>query len=163
MRPQDIVILLKIAAKGKQEWQMKTLANELVISASEVSESLKRSVYAGLIMPNKKTLLKGNLLDFLRFGLKYVFPQRPSAIVKGLPTAHSATPLRSEIISEDIYVWPYSKGEVKGQSIEPLYPTVPQACENDEKLYELLTLTDALRVGRVREQNLAFENLKKLL
>lgn len=163
MRPQDIVILLKIAAKGKQEWQMKTLANELIISASEVSESLKRSVYAGLIMPNKKTLLKGNLLDFLKFGLKYVFPQHPSAIAKGLPTAHSATPLNQDIISEDVYVWPYIKGEIKGQSIEPLYPTVPQACEKDQKLYELLTLTDALRVGKVREQNLAFENLKKLI
>ena len=40
MRPLDVVILLKIASKGKQDWFMKNLAYELEISASEISESI---------------------------------------------------------------------------------------------------------------------------
>lgn len=56
MRPHDIVILLKIAAKGKQKWFMKDLAFELGISGSEISESINRSVYAGLIAGNKNDL-----------------------------------------------------------------------------------------------------------
>ena len=38
MRPQDVVILLKITAKGNNPWLMKDLSSELEISASEVSE-----------------------------------------------------------------------------------------------------------------------------
>ena len=45
MRPQDIVILLKIATYGDNNWYMKDIANDLFISPSEVSESLNRSVY----------------------------------------------------------------------------------------------------------------------
>jgi hypothetical protein len=47
MRPHDIVILLKIAAKDDRDWYMKDLAYELGISASEISESIHRSVIAG--------------------------------------------------------------------------------------------------------------------
>jgi predicted transcriptional regulator len=82
MRPQDIVILLKIAALGDRTWMMKDIAQELFISGSEVSESLNRSVYAGLIAADKQHLMKGALLDFLRYGLKYVFPQHAGAPVR---------------------------------------------------------------------------------
>jgi hypothetical protein len=37
MRPHDIVVLLKIASKGKTSWLMKDLSYELGISASEIS------------------------------------------------------------------------------------------------------------------------------
>ena len=40
----------------------------------------------------------------------------------------------------------------RGQSIEPLYPSVPETVLKDEKLYELLAITDAIRVGRTREK-----------
>jgi hypothetical protein len=43
-------------------------------------------------------------------------------------------------------------GVVRGQAIAPLYRSVPQAASNDPKLYALLSLIDAIRVGRVREQ-----------
>ena len=161
MRPQDIVILLKIAAKGKQKWLMKDLSQELIISASEVSESINRSVIAGLLGANKKRLMKLALLDFLEYGLRYVYPQRPGPLVRGLPTAHSAPPLNNDIVSNEPYVWPYADGTVRGQAIDPLYPNVPKACLKDPAFYELMTLCDSLRVGKAREKNLAIEILKK--
>ena len=161
MRPQDIVILLKIAAKGKQKWYMKDLSIELGISASEISESINRSVIAGLIASNKKRLMKLALLDFLEHGLRYVYPQRPGALVRGLPTAHSAPPLNASIVSNEPYVWPYAQGTVRGQAIEPLYPRVAEACLKDPVFYEYIALCDALRVGRAREKNLAIEILKQ--
>lgn len=163
MRPHDIVILLKIAAKGNQNWLMKNLAIELGISAGEVSESINRSVQAGLLAKDKKTVMKAALLEFLRYGLPYVFPQQPGALVRGIPTAHSAPPLDKLIQSNELYVWPSAKGNARGQAIEPLYSTVVIAIEKDNKLYELLALVDALRVGRVREKQLAMEELKKRL
>jgi len=163
MRPHDMVILLKIAAKGKEPWLMKDLSIELCISASEISESLNRSSIAGLISQDKKRLMKLAILDFLEHGLRYVYPQRPGAIVRGLPTAHAAPPLSHEIVSAEPYVWPYGKGTVRGQSIEPLHPKVPEACLKDPVFYEYLALCDALRVGRARERNIAIQELKKRL
>ena len=161
MRPHDIVILLKIATKGKKHWLMKDLSYELGISASEISESLNRSVIAGLFSQDKKRLLKLSLLDFLEHGLRYIYPQQPGALVSGIPTAHSASPLNDIIESSEPYVWPYSEGTVRGQAIDPLHPKVPEACLKDSLFYELLALSDALRVGKTREKNLAMEELKK--
>ncbi len=161
MRPQDVVILLKIAAKGKKSWRMKDIASELGISASEVSESFNRSILAGLLNSDKQQLMKSALVEFLQHGLKYVFPQKPGALVRGIPTAHAAPPLQQLIQSDELYVWQWAEGKTRGQSVEPLHPAVPKACLRDAKLYELLALTDALRLGRVREQKLAIEELQK--
>lgn len=163
MRPHDIVILLKIASKGSSPWLMKDLAYEVKISASEISDSFTRSVYAGLLSSDKKQLMKTALLEFLEHGLKYVFPQQPGAIVKGIATAYSAPPLIDEIQSSEYVVWPYAKGDLRGQAIEPLHPNVPAVCVEDKNLYELLALADALRIGRKREKLLAIEELKKRL
>lgn len=161
MRPHDIVILLKIAANKGSKWLMKDLAHELGISASEVTESLSRSVAAGLLAENKKRLMKTALLDFLAYGLQRVYPQKPGRLVRGLPTAHSAPPLKQKIEANEIYVWPYSEGNIRGQEILPLHPNVPEACTKDEDLYELLALADAIRVGKARERRMAINALKK--
>lgn len=163
MRPHDIAILLKIAAKKEMPWQMKDLAIELGISSSEISESLNRSTIAGLIAKDKRKLMVLAILDFLEKGLRYVYPQHPGAKVRGLPTAHAAPPLSNEITSSESYVWPYSKGTVRGESIEPLHPKLPEACLKDPFFYELMALCDALRVGKVREKTLAIQELRNRL
>ena len=56
MRPQDIVILLKIIALESSNWQLKDLASSLYISPSEISESLNRIAIAGLIDHNKRRI-----------------------------------------------------------------------------------------------------------
>lgn len=160
MRPHDVVVLMKIASKNHHPWMMKDLAQELGISASEVSESLNRSAFAGLISGDKKSIMKMALLEFLEFGFKHVYPQQPGALVRGIPTAYSALPLSNQIQSQEAVVWPYAEGTARGQAIEPLHPNVPKACLQDSALYELLALIDALRIGRVREKKLAMDELK---
>ena len=161
--PHDIVILLKIVSYGDAQWFQKPMAEELGISQSEVSKSISRSKYAGLLDTSGKVVLKMGLMDFLQYGLRYAFPVKPGPVMRGIPTAHSAAPLKDHILSAESYVWPYGKGSVRGHSILPLYPSVPEAANKDEKLYELLALADALRVGRAREKELAIVELKKRL
>ena len=165
MRPQDIVVLCKIISfKDRPDWRQKDIANELNLSQSEVTESLERSRVAGLIDPSKRKLNKSVLLDFLVHGLPYVFPAEPGKVCRGIPTAHSAYPLNKKIVSEkDIYVWSCEEGDIRGQSINPLYPSVPYAAQKDPSLYALLALIDAIRVGRAREQKLAIQELKSRL
>ncbi len=136
---------------------------ELGISASEVSESINRSVFAGLLAQDKNRLMRTAVMEFLEHGLRYVYPQQPGALVRGLPTAHAAKPLSDLIQSEEAYVMPYGKGTVRGQAIEPLHPKLAEACLKDADFYELIALSDALRVGRARERQLAIQELKKRL
>lgn len=163
MSPIDIVILLKIVSYGDVPWFQKEMAIKLGISQSEISKSLNRSKFAGLLDPKGKKVMKLALMEFLQYGIRYVFPQQPGAVVRGLPTAHSASPLNRDIKSNEDYVWPYGKGTHRGQSIIPLYPSVPEAAYFDLNLHELLALVDALRVGRARERELAIQVLKKRL
>jgi hypothetical protein len=161
LKPQDIVLLLKIVSDKNPGWNQKPVAQALGLSQSEVSEAVSRCKYAGLLAPDGKTVMKTALFEFLKFGLRYVFPQHPGAVVRGVPTSHSAEPLKEEIQSNEVYVWPYGKGNIRGHSILPLYPSVPEAALKDSKLHELLALTDALRVGRAREREIAIKELDK--
>jgi DNA-binding Lrp family transcriptional regulator len=161
MKPQDILLLLRILRLKKESWTQLPMAEALGMSQSEVSEAVKRCKYAGLLDSTGKTVMRQGLMEFLEYGIRYVFPQKPGPIVRGVPTAHSAPPLKNTIVSQEAYVWPYAKGSVRGQSILPLYASVPFAALRDPKLHELLAMVDALRVGRSRERALAIEELKK--
>jgi hypothetical protein len=160
MRPQDIPILLKIISIGEEHWQLAGLSNELSISISEISESLNRSQLAGLIDYTKKRVNRQNLSEFLEHGIRYVFPQQPGSMVRGIPTAHSHAFMKEKFISEMNYVWPDSKGDVMGLAIEPFYPKQIEAVKKDQTYYKLLALVDVMRVGKVREVKYAVEELK---
>jgi predicted transcriptional regulator len=163
MRPQDIVVLLKIVALRNDDWRNSDLAYSLQISASEVSEVLNRCKIAGLIDSKKRKVHLNSFREFLIYGLKYVFPAEPGAMVRGIVTAHSAYPIKEYISSDEIYVWSYAKGNTRGQAIEPLYKTLPAAVSENSLFYELLVIIDTIRVGRVREVKIAIEELEKRL
>jgi len=164
IKSQDIVILLKIIAsvRKREEWNTVTLSRALYISQSEISESLSRSGYVGFFEKNTRLVFKNALMEFLVYGVKYAFPVRPGHLTRGILTAHSAPPLANMILSGgDVYVWPYAFGSARGQAIEPLYHTVPRAVSEDKRLYEMLALVDAIRVGKVREKDIAKKELEK--
>lgn len=163
MRPQDIAIILKILSIDGKPWKMAELAHSMFISLSEVSESLNRSKIANLIDYNKKTINRQNLLDFLEHGVRYVFPQEPGALIRGIPTAHSHPFMKNIFASDTYYVWPDRNGEVLGLMIEPFYTKQVEAIKQDALLYKLLALVDVIRVGRVREVKYAVDELKKIL
>jgi len=161
MRPQDIVILAKILSFQNHHWMAKDLASSLYLSPSEVSESLHRSVYAGLINSEKKQVLRLNFLEFLIHGMRYVFPQQPGSLVRGLPTAHSHPKLQKKFIADNKLVWPDHESNTIGLSIEPFYSNQILAAKQDESFYYILCLIDILRLGKPREVNFAKEELKK--
>lgn len=163
MRSQDIVILLKKISSDRLLKTNKQIADELSISASEVSEALERCRIAKLVSNDKKRVNTLALEEFLFHGLKYVYPVEPLSLTRGIPTAVSAPPLNEKIsCSEEKYVWPDPNGDYRGFAITPLYKTVPQSAVIDLNLYKLLALVDVMRFGRPREIQLAQVELKKL-
>lgn len=163
MRPHDIVILLKIIAKGDEKWLNKDLAYELSISQSEISDSLNRSAMAGLIDYDKKRVSRTSFMEFIEYGLRYVFPVSPEGMVNGIYTAHSHPFMKQSFASDLAYVWPSQRGTVRGLAVEPLYRETVNVIEKDALLYQLLALIDVIRLGKVRERQTALAELKKII
>ena len=106
-------------------------------------------------------MLKPQLREFVLSGAKYAFPAVRGTLTRGVPTAYAAAPLNSVIApsTDPVPVWPHKSGTVRGVSLAPLYPTVPEAALRDENLYAVLALFDAVRSGQARERNTAQKNL----
>lgn len=161
MRPQDIIVLLKIISVSQANWQYRDLATDLFISISEISESLTRSHIAGLVDENRRRVHRQSLMEFIEHGLHYVFPALPGTMVTGIPTAHSHSFFKARFATEFEYVWPDENGWMRGLSITPLHKGVPDAAKKDELLYKWIAAIDIIRVGRVREIKFALDMLKK--
>ncbi len=165
MKPQDIVVMLKILIYPKKTWSINDIAHSIKLSNSETHAAIKRCQLSGLFDSLNRRPNKLALEEFIIHGIKYAFPAIIGTISRGKRTAYSAPPMNNYINynPSDIYVWPYENGEDKGLSIIPLYRTVPIAAEKDQQLYELLVLIDCLRIGKAREINIAIDELKKRL
>ena len=162
MKPLDIVVLLKKMTSKGASMTGRGLAESLGVSASSVSESLNRCKKAQLLDQKKQRVNTLALQEFLIHGVSYVFPAEVGRVVRGIPTYVSAAPFK-ELLSEDgrAYVWHYSRGTSKGQQIPALCPCVPEAVQRDSELCELLVIVDVLRMGRVREKEIAVQELSK--
>lgn len=180
LKPQDIVILLKILAnKNPDQLLQKDLATYLCMSASEVHEGMKRLELSGLIGPvfrktenvNSNQVIrmpiKAACEECLIYGVKYFFPVQLGAYTRGIPTSYAAPLFEKHIMLGDdpIPVWPHAEGEHRGLALDPLYRSVPQAIAKhpDQPFYELLVLIDAIRSGRARERKIAIELLREKL
>jgi hypothetical protein len=164
LKPQDLVIALKLVLIAPGAWTYEGLAKDLAMSPSEVHSGVKRLIQAKLLTPNR-TVIRDSLREFLIHGLRYTFPPTLGGKARGVPTAHAAEPLASQIqaSSEDPPVWPHAEGALRGQSFSPLYRSVPGVALKDRSLYELLALADAVRGGRARERELAARLLDERL
>ena len=168
LKPQDVVVLLKLVALGSEPWTYQRLAVELSISQSEAHAGVRRAVAARLMSDSNTATgqpILPALKEFLIHGVRYAYPPERGELTRGMPTGYAAPPLNKVIAQPDEPppVWPYAEGKVRGYKLVPLYPSVPKAAARDSRLYELLALVDAIRDGRARERNLAAKELDSRL
>ena len=167
LKPQDVIVALKLLSLGEQPWTYAQLAAELDLSTSQLYAAVKRVLSSQLasdlgdrIVPNVR-----NLEEFLVHGLKYVFVPERGEMTRGVPTGYAAPVLRDFFSADDEPppVWPHPEGKTRGMAFSPLYKIAPSAASRDSKLYDLLALVDAIRGGRSREREIAIKLLKKRL
>jgi len=162
LKPQDLVAALKLAVGPSLTYPQ--LAVALSLSLSEAHGAVKRAQAAGLLLSDRQPN-RPAILEFVVHGVRYAFPPVRGGMTRGMPTAHAAPPLAELIVQDNdpVPVWPDPQGEARGASFKPLYRGAPKAARADAKLYQCLSLIDALRGGRARERNLAKEHLARLL
>lgn len=168
LKPQDVMLVLKLLARGCMDCTFAQLGQELGISASEANQAFHRARRAGLIAAFDDLPVKPAIAELLIHGLRYLLPVQPGGRTRGIPTGFAAPPLSPSFgaspADSDILVWPDPEGDHAGLEIRPICRSAPGAARRDAKLYEWLVLADALRgAGRARERELAEAIVRKRL
>lgn len=162
LKPQDVLVTIALAVHEERR-SFAELARRLFMSPSEVHAATRRAELSRLIVKEdgQPVVLRPSLQEFLLHGMKYAFPALIGPVTRGTPTGAGAGPLRQYFGGADVpgFVWPDIQGQARGPSLQPLYPSVPEAARADPELYEVLVLVDAVRAGAARERELASKEL----
>ena len=157
----DVAVAVALVAEPDAAYGR--LAERLGLGVSTVHGAVGRLAFAGLLRPGGRVVNRLALREFLAHGLRYAFPARPGRTLRGVPTAHAGPSLRGRLMASEPYVWPTADGDAVGPAVTPLYPAAVELPRRSPAVYDLLSLADALRVGRARERGAALEALDAYL
>jgi AraC-like DNA-binding protein len=175
LKPQDVMIMLKIVTMHQREWKYSEVALELGMSPSEVHSGVKRLKRCNLLSELRMDMGGAEqklhlpdidaLKEFMQHGIMYVFPAVYGKPAKGLPTSYGVEHLFEGygFTGGFIPVWELEVGEYVGASVKPLYTSAPKAAMNDFQLYELLALTDAMRSEDKQLRDFAWGKMNLML
>jgi hypothetical protein len=157
MRPLDVGVLLHLSIHPGASYA--ALAEALGVSKSSAHAAIGRLVRSGLasrVGRREVHAAPGPTREFLQFAVPYVFPAETVPKARGILTGFSAPPLRAHAPDDDApLVWPSRLGESLGVGVYPLVPSAPDISFRDPRLYRLLALVDALRLGDARQREIA--------
>jgi hypothetical protein len=165
LRPSDVAVLLELGVQLEPAAEplarsYRGIAALVQLSVGEVHNAVKRLRIARLIQSDSFDVAVSSALEFLLHGVRFAFPAELGPVTRGVPTGASAPAIAASFAAdEQLVVWPSASGNVRGASVEPLIASAPELPALNPKLYESLTLVDALRVGRARERRIAGELL----
>ena len=160
--PIDIAVAVSLAEHPGMKFE--PIAQLLGISVSKAHDSVQRLTDVGLLLPEGRRVNRLAFLEFLEHGLQYVFPAKLGPVRRGVPTASAGPVLANEFDDDgESYVWPSPDGPARGRAIEPLVPKARELPQRAPRTYEMLSLIDALRVGRAREREMAIGELRRRL
>jgi hypothetical protein len=167
LRAQDVLVACKLhaLAVARRDWTYLSLSGEVFMSVGEAHNSVDRCRCSGLFLPSREVSLP-QLRDLLLVAIPRIFYATRGSATRGLPTSVHAAPLRGrfDVARGSLpVVWPSEDGPRSGESLRPIYPSVPAACRRDPLVHELLALADVMRVGSVAERERAVELLDERL
>ncbi len=168
LNQKGIIEFSGIEAYRESLYTVRGLEKTTGISKTQIADSLRRCTDIGLAKKDRKYGVprsnKKSLLEFVIYGIKYVFPVKMTELTRGIATSFSAPVLNEKLFSsgELIAVWPDERAKSKGLKVLPLFHTVPYAVRQDGDLYAMLALVDAIRLGNPREAGLAANMLEKI-
>ncbi len=97
LRPQDLVVLLRLAMDQGPAPTYAALGAELGMTASEAHAAVERAVAAKLAIKGddgKPSVVRAALRAFVQHGARYCFPATQGGLSRGVPTAYAASPLK---------------------------------------------------------------------
>ena len=168
LKPQDTLLVLKYWSLKQSglEASVRGIADSIGVSASEVSKGAKRLVASHLLVERSGGVFAESsaLLEWLSYGIRYAYPPESIGYGRGMATSWNCPVLKSEMVPPTPpLVWPTSGGNTEGVLIKPFHESIPFAASQDENLYRVLSLLEAIRGGKPRELTIARKILPNII
>ena len=159
LKPIDLTVLAFIRSELRDaQWTQVQVASGLGVSQSSVHRALQQLDASGLLGRHDRAF-RGVLVHAVR----HIYPPVLGAPMQGVAAAAAHPTLATYLRGADPLVWPLAGGEAHATSLEPLHPCVPAAALRNGRFYELMSLIDVLRVGRLQERTVATWRLDAML
>ena len=170
LRPQDVLVACKIYSFeiSKEDWTYAKLSESVGLSAGEAHNAYRRCRSALLLTPGGQVACQ-HLVNLLTVAVPLVFYAARGGLALGMPTATWSPALKASFAEPEgglPTVWPCEvecRGAVRGESVDPIYPTVPEASRQDPMVYELMALVDVMRIGGRRDREAAAKLISKAI
>jgi len=165
VKDSDVYVLSGLLAHDGA-WSYRSLAERLRVPHPVVQRAVERAKGADLYSVDRREVHLPHFEEFALHALRFVAPVQLGALVPGVPAAWAAEPMVEAIrsaVDEPPPVWPYARGQMRGQAIEPLHAAAPEAIETWPELGEILALLDSLRAGDARVRKVAGDLLSRML
>ena len=161
IKGNDILVLVRLASVAPKSWTFRAVAESLGMDVAAVHRSVGR-LSAATLLDADRQVNRSNLEEFLLHGLRFILPAELGPVGRGRPTAWGVEPLRSLLAEsgEPPPVWPDPNGVSRGPQVEPIAGGVLKLADSDPELGVWFALLDAMRVGRVRDKELAANELR---
>lgn len=165
VKDSDVYVLSGLLAHD-EAWSYRSLAERLRVPHPVVQRALERAKGADLYSADRREVHLPHFEEFALYALRFVAPVHLGALAPGVLAAWAAEPMVGAIrsaVDEPPPVWPCARGQVRGQAIEPLHASAPEAIESWPELGEILALLDSLRAGDARVRKVAGDLLSRML
>lgn len=165
IKSPDIYVLSGMLV-NEGDWTYRSLADRLRVPHPVVQRALGRTRDADLYSVERRNVHLLHFQEFAIHALRFVSPVQLGPLVPGLPAAWAADPVAGRIYpsEEDLPpVWPFARGQARGQMLEPLHSAAPEAVQSWPQLGQVLAILDSLRAGDLRVRRVAEELLVKLI
>lgn len=168
IKPQDSLLALKYWSlkRSNRVISVRGIAEEIGISAGEVSKGTKRLLAAQLVVERSAGVFveAGALVEWLCYGVRYAYAQERIGYGRGMATSWNCPLLISEIVAPvPSLVWSVASGDSEGIFIKPIHESIPFAASRDETLYKAMSLLEAIRGGKPRELAIARDLMARLI
>lgn len=161
----DLLVLLKLLSATPSRVPVRELATSIgSVSKSAVDVSVRRLKAHALVHEGGEGRRINRLAvrDLFENAVHWIAPAVVGGYELGLATAHAASPLSDKFRSDDDpVVMPLAGGPCRGRAVSPLHEAAPAAAARDPKLYELLSIVDALRIGGARDREMAIAEFRR--
>lgn len=159
LKPQDLLVAVHLAVHPAAR-RYGDIAKHLYLSISVAHRAMASAKAVHLVSGSGETI-RPNLVEFLIHGARYVFPARLAGPARGVPTGAAAPMLQDRLAGNAMLVWPERTGRVRGDSLEPIHPSVPTIALESLEFHVILAALDLLRVGSARERSVAAEVIQE--
>ena len=161
LSPSDIVVACQLAITPSAIF--KDLSASIGLSVGECHNAVRRLRLSSLLNPITRSPATDILIGFITTGVPIAFPAQLGPPALGVPTALAAPVFATGGSADEVYVWPDIDGTQTGTALTPLFPNAAALARSNTPLYDLLAVTDALRLGQIRERRVAEDLLRELL